>query len=236
MEGNVRTQGVAQGDEKERRYIGEEVRSLAATDDAESRKIAGYAAVFDVYADMGWYLEVIDRDAFVSSKRDACACLHNHLEHIVLGRVRNGTLALQTDDRGLYYVSTVPNTTAGNDLLELVRGGYVYQSSFGFTVKRQTWEEVDKSTLAGIVDSAVLDRLAYGGKVEIRRVMDVGELFDVSPVTFPAYIDTTVAQAYRSKQKAEKGDTQNIFQQLRIMDIDLRMKDMAVKMEREKQN
>jgi len=234
--GDVTGQERAQGTERERRYVGEEVRSLAPTGDAESRQIAGYAAVFDVYADMGWYLEAIDPNAFSASKKNECACLHNHVDHLVLGRAKNNTLELRTDSHGLYYISSVPNTTAGNDLLELIRGGYVYQSSFGFTVKRQIWEEVDKGTLAGIVDAAVLDRLAYGGKVEIRRIMEVGELFDVSPVTFPAYTDTTVAQAYRSRQKAEKGDTQKIFQQLRIMDMDLRMKAMAVEMEREKQN
>ena len=45
-----------------------------------------------------------------------------------------GTLSLKVDGRGLKYSFEAPNTTMGNDLLELVNNGVIDKSSFAFTV------------------------------------------------------------------------------------------------------
>ncbi len=39
------------------------------------------------------------------------------------------------------YEFEAPNTTLGNDLLEMVKRGDVYQSSFAFTVEAEDWQE-----------------------------------------------------------------------------------------------
>lgn len=215
----------------ERRYLAREVQAMG---EGESRNIGGYGAVFNVFTDMWWYLEVVDPGAFANADTEATACLHNHLDHLVVGRTKNGTLQLSTDTTGLLYDCDVAKTNVGNDLLELVRRQDVYQSSFGFTIKKQVWEEVDRATLVGSVSDAVLDKVSYGGRVEIRRIMEVGILYDVSPVTFPAYNDTTVAKksrdAWRAQLRASDPRGAEIAEKMRLMDYDLRLKGMRMRM------
>lgn len=183
----------------ERRYFRSDLEVRADGEIADNRMIDGYGAVFNSYTDMGWFIEVVDPGFFTDADFSQCACLHNHLEHLVLGRTKNNTLSVSVDMQGLKYTCNVAKTAAGNDLLELIRRGDVDQSSFAFTVRQVNWEEVDISLLAGKVDDAVLDRLAYAGKVDVRRLMRAGTIYDVSPVTFPAYADTAVAMSeYRS--------------------------------------
>jgi len=98
-----------------------------------------------------------------------------------LARTASGTLRLSEDANGLKYEFDAPNTTLGNDLLEMIRRGDVNQSSFGFTVDDDTWEERD-------------------GKM-IRTINKVKKLYDVSPVTYPAYHDATVAVRNLRQQK-----------------------------------
>lgn len=209
----------------ERRYLTHEVRM----DEGNGRLIEGYASVTDTYTDMGWYLEKIDRGAFEGANVEPCACLHNHLDHLVVGRVSNQTLTLSMDGKGLRYQCDVAKTTAGNDLLELVGRKDVYQSSFGFSVKRQVWEIVDREALKGAVAEDVLDRVSYGGKVETRTIMEVRTLYDVSPVTFPAYEDTTVAKRCRDEALGETRQLGKDFT-LRLLDDDLRLRQMAMRM------
>lgn len=85
-------------------------------------------------------------------------------------------MTLSVDDVGLKYEFDAPNTTAGNDLIENLRLGNIKQSSFGFSVASQKWDYAQKDT-----------------DPSIRTIMKVGRLYDVSPVTYPAYPETTVA-------------------------------------------
>jgi len=180
----------------ERRHLAGEVRAKPGEG---SRTIFGYAALFGVYADMGWYLEVVDRGAELGVKTNRAACLFNHRDEMVLGRTANGSLTIRFDEVGAYYENEVSKTTFGDDVLALVARGDVSQSSYGFTIARQSWEVVDRSLLTGKVADEVLDRLSSGGKIEVRRILQWGEFWDVSPVTFPAFEDTTVAKRGRAE-------------------------------------
>jgi Escherichia/Staphylococcus phage prohead protease len=89
----------------------------------------------------------------------------------VLGRVSNHTLRLREDGHGLRYEIDLPDTTAGRDLLELIRRGDIRSSSFAFKAVREKWRD-DKVGL-------------------LRELLDV-RLIDVSPVVTPAYQQTSV--------------------------------------------
>ncbi len=171
----------------ERRYFQSEARASKG-DDGEMR-IGGYGAIFNTYTNMGWYAEVVMPGFFDGIKDDRCACLLNHDQNIVLGRKKNDTLTLKIDAKGLDYNSKLPAHRA--DVYELVKDGYVYESSFAFTTLKTTWEEVDRSLLTGLLSEADLDQLSYGGKVSVRKLEKGRELFDVSPVTYAAYEGTT---------------------------------------------
>jgi HK97 family phage prohead protease len=141
--------------------------------DGESTpKITGYAAVFDVWADIGgWFREKIKPGAFTKTIKEAdVRALMNHNENYVLGRNKAGTLKLREDSKGLAVeIDPVPATWA-DDLLKSMRRGDVNQMSFGFTVNKS---EVDYE--------------------KDERILTDVTLFDVSVVTYPAY-PTTSAQ------------------------------------------
>lgn len=174
----------------ERRFFAAETRAAGEGE----RVIEGYAAIFGSYTSMGWYAEVIEPGFFDGMDMEETACLFNHDESQVLGRAKNGSLKMKADKKGLKYTSQLPDTTQGRDVYELVKGGYVDQSSFSFTVKKETWERVDRSELEGKLSEDDLKHLSYGGKVDVRRMQEGRKLYDVAPVTFPAYTDTSVAK------------------------------------------
>lgn len=160
----------------ERRTFARPVESRAVDDEQRATQLVGYGAVFGEETDIGgWWREVIEPGAFTESIKSAdVRCLFNHDPNQLLGRTKNNTLTLAEDVIGLRYESTPPDTVCGRDVLTLVSRGDVNQSSFAFTVKREAWEWP--------TDSAVLP---------LRRIKAV-ELYDVSPVTYPAYPTTTV--------------------------------------------
>lgn len=140
--------------------------------DQEHRRIIGHAAVFEQATDIaGLFNEKVSRDAFNDAIADQnIMALFNHDPNKVLGRTGNGTLKLSIDETGLRYEIDLPDTATGNEVLELVNRGDISKSSFGF---RTIEDSYDKET-------------------NTRTLLKV-ELFDVSPVTYPAYDGTDVA-------------------------------------------
>ncbi|HEV2324555.1 MAG TPA: HK97 family phage prohead protease [Terracidiphilus sp.] len=155
----------------ERRYLTHEFR---ISQQGEAPKIAGYAAVFDVPSEDMGFIEEIDPHAFdavLASKPDVCG-LWNHNDDVVLGRTTSGTLRLAIDARGLAYEIDPPDTQAAKDLLVLMRRGDVNKSSFGFITKRDQWTDNPDGSVT-------------------RRILEIEALLDVSPVTYPAFTQTS---------------------------------------------
>ena len=136
--------------------------------------IAGHAAVFNsLSVNLGGFREKIDPGAFKRTiKESDIRALFNHDANQVLGRNKAATLRLTEDEQGLAIEIDPPDTQAARDLTVLIERGDVSQMSFGFRTITDRWE-------------------TQGGE-QIRTLEEV-ELFDVSPVTFPAYPDTDVA-------------------------------------------
>lgn len=159
-------------DNKEIRVFDSE---MSMEGDEESRKVVGYAAVYNSDSEEMWgFKERIAPGAFDAALGDDVRALFNHDANMLLARTKSGTLKLSSDERGLKYEFEAPKTTAGNDLLEMLKRGDVSQSSFAFTVDEERWDEKT-------------------GQKPIRTIMKVKRLYDVSPVTYPAYPDTTAA-------------------------------------------
>ena len=134
----------------------------------EGRTVEGYASVFNSMSeDLGGFREIILPNAFSDVLDNDVRALYNHDSNYLLARTTSGTLELKEDDKGLYYRFEMPNTSYGNDMLELFRRGDLSQSSFGFTVEKDSWRMEDGQ--------------------HVRYIERVGSLFDVSPVVFPAY-------------------------------------------------
>ena len=137
-------------------------------------EIAGYAALFETPATIaGQFVEVIERGAFDDTLADDVRVLFNHDPSLLLGRTASGTASISVDHDGLRYRVTPPDTGPGRDVLALVARGDVDGSSFGFRVISDHWSP-------GVEP----------GDLPVRHVERVA-LLDVSPVTQPAYAETT---------------------------------------------
>lgn len=98
----------------------------------------------------------------------------NHDENHVLARTKSGTLDLESNRRGLLTKARVAPTTYAHDLRMSVERGDVDAMSYGFEAAEDAWDETDP----------LLAR---------RSVIDYRMLYDVSPVTFPAFRQTEAA-------------------------------------------
>lgn len=160
---------------------------LRLDDEKDKPKIAGYAAVFDTWADIGgWFRESIRKGAFAKTiKENDIRALVNHNEDYVLGRNKAKTLTLREDDKGLAVTIDPPDSIWARDLLASMRRGDINQMSFGFEVNKAE-NDYDKN----------------------ERVLTDVTLFDVSVVTFPAYPTTSaqVRTAFCRKAEVPKFD------------------------------
>lgn len=184
--------------------------TIEATQETESRTVTGYAAVFDSDSeDLGGFIERIERGAFKEAIQTSdVRALFNHDNNLILARTKSGTLKLYEDERGLKYEFEAPNTTAGNDLLEMIKRGDISQSSFGFTVDDDEW-----SSKEGIA---------------FRKIKKVKRLYDVSPVTFPAYPEASVAVRKLEELKQEELQRSVEKEQMNTTDINMKLIEAAL--------
>jgi uncharacterized protein len=175
----------------ETRYLELELR---AAEREKKPVIEGTAAVYDQEAVIGdWFREKIQRGAFdrvLSEKPDVIGA-PNHDWSVVLGRTSSGTLRLDATQRGLNYsIDVNPDDQEAMNLYQRIKRGDVFQSSFAFTVREEEWIYPEK-----------------GSKdLPMRVVKEVEKLFDVSPVTFPAYPQTSAGVRSRFGNSSGTGD------------------------------
>lgn len=134
--------------------------------------IEGHAAVFDKLSqDLGGFVEKVNSGAFNKTiKESDVRALYNHDENFVLGRNKSGTLDLSVDSSGLYYRINPPDTTYARDLMAVMERGDVSHSSFAFYTILDEWDTTEQN-------------------YPQRSLVEVS-LVDVSPVTYPAYLDS----------------------------------------------
>lgn len=157
----------------------------------EGRHISGKAISFDTESNDIGFIEILHRGCITQDLIDSSniVFLYNHDYNQVIARANKGkgTLNIDLRDDGVYFDLDVPQTTMGNDLLENIRLGNITQCSFGF---RYANEE------GAYKDEKIND-------VWYRNVYKIGELFDLSAVTYPAYDDTYVNARMQERSKME---------------------------------
>ncbi|KAF0097826.1 MAG: phage protease [Rhodospirillaceae bacterium] len=140
--------------------------------------LEGHAAIFNSLSeDLGGFREQILPGAFAEAiEKDDVRALFNHDSNFVLGRNVSGTLRLSENVRGLAFEIDLPETPTIRDLVAApIERGDISQMSFGFSVRPggQDWAKNDEG--------------------QVIRSLKKVRLYDVSPVTFPAYRATDVA-------------------------------------------
>lgn len=175
----------------ERRFISGVQLRADLVEGNPARVVSGYASMFNQRT-MLWpgVYEEISTGFFDDVMGDDVRALKNHDPNLLLARTKSGTLRISADDKGLKYEYDSPDTSVARDLLVSIDRGDLDQSSFGF------WPDYEAMEVSTLSDGSTL----------IRQKRAV-RLYDVSPVTFPAYEGTSVRsidQAKATKEALEK--------------------------------
>ncbi len=166
----------------ERILFSSEIRAVNA---AGKNRILGFIPYDSLSKNLGGFKEKIKRGAFANALKRSTRILglFNHDHAKPLCNSEAGTLRLDDGPDGLSVEMQLdPSISFHKDAWASVARGDIAGMSFGFTVAKDQWEP-----------SNTPDKT-------IRTILEIGELFEVSPVTFPAYPATT-AQA-RSRDKS----------------------------------
>lgn len=162
--------------------------------------VEGYAAVFDQEAAIaGIFREVIRPGAFRNAitRGDDVAFLINH-SGLPLARSTSRTLKLSEDAQGLRVSTTLDGTDPDvRRIVPKMKRGDLSKMSFAFSMEGGT------------------QRWASSGDVELREILEVGNLSDVSIVTYPAYEGTSIAMRSRDAAKAEAEKTKKEAEEAR---------------------
>lgn len=163
------------GRENTRFFLPAEFCEMRLKTEGEKNTLEGYAAVFDQWTQIGsekWgFREVIRAGAFKTTIREAdIRGLFNHDANLVLARNRAGTLRLLEDSRGLHYEMDLGRQSYAIDLRESIERKEITGNSFSWETIKDSWDNSQNE----------------------RQLLEC-RLFDVGPVTFPAYEQTSLS-------------------------------------------
>ncbi|WP_281681837.1 HK97 family phage prohead protease [Zunongwangia profunda] len=181
----------------ERRYFFTPVTvEKRAEENAEQElyTIEGYAAVFNKRADLFWFEEEILPGAFDEVLNDDVRCLFNHNPNYILARSVDGkgTLTLSVDSKGLKYSYVTPKRGYAIDLQDAIETGDVSQSSFAFRASEVIWKDAQNDD-----------------EKDLRQIKKIAQIYDVSPVTYPAYHDAEVGKRSYDQHKEQRKKDEN---------------------------
>ena len=156
-----------------------EIRSIARAFTTNGRTVSGYAIRFNEDSAFMGFTERISPSALPASMLENADIFayFNHDWSKVLARTPN-SLKLDLRDDGLYYEFEAPNTQDGNDLLEHIKRGEMYGTSFAFSLPEdgsgEVWTKQEDGTY-------------------LREIVMFDALYEISPVYTPAYPTTSVS-------------------------------------------
>lgn len=176
---------------------------IRSANDSEARlHFTGRAVVYDSLSeDFGGWQEVIRPGAATRTlqRNPDVRLLLNHDANMLLGRTASGTLRLTEDDEGVLVDADMADVSYARDLAVLIERGDLNQMSFGFWITNDSWS---------------------GSLHEVREFdLDGG---DVSPVTFPAYAETSAElRSLARKRLDEERGRPLALDQHRVRELEL---------------
>lgn len=154
------------------------------TRDDGTVKLNGLGIVFNSWSvDLGGFREMIEPDAVRGIDFAGVVCLFNHRDDNILGRSPD-TMEVRIVESGVRYIVDMPDSPTGQNVRVAVQRKDVRGSSFGFTVDKDEW-------------------MKRTDGVWERRIKQFKRIYDLSPVVFPAYPDTTVAMRSLGEMAAQ---------------------------------
>ena len=142
--------------------------------------IEGRAIVFDQPTNIGLFTEIIDRNALKETDlRDVRFLVNHNTDMIPLARSRrnneNSTMQMVVGEEGMDIRANLDteNNADARALYSATKRGDISGMSFMMTVRGEEWDFTDEEH-------------------PTRRITDIGKVFEVSAVTFPAYEQTSL--------------------------------------------
>ena len=197
---------------KEIRAFDFEVR--AEQNEEHGNFITGQPIVYNEPTDLGWYREIIADGALNEADlRDVRFLVNHNTDMIPLARSRNN------NTNSTMQLSVVPgkgmeirvdldteNNTEARNLYSAVSRGDISGMSFMFTTDADEWEDIDSD-------------------YPTRTITQIGKVFEVSAVTFPAYEATSIAarglsdalEGAKTSLESAKADHEAIEQRKRLI-------------------
>ena len=153
--------------------------------ESDSFIVEGYASTFEEYTifdfgDEEWR-EKIEPEAFKEADLSDVVFLRDHAGQ-VFARTKNNTIALMSDDKGLFSRTDLSSTSAARGMYEDIEAGLYSQMSFAFTVAEQRFEEA----------------MEDGKRIYTRVISRIKKVYDISAVAFPANPTTDIGISTRS--------------------------------------
>lgn len=179
-----------------------EIRSIARAFTTNGRTVSGYAIRFNEDSAFMGFTERISPSALPASMLENADIFayFNHDWSKVLARTPN-SLKLDLRNDGLYYEFEAPNTQDGNDLLEHIKRGEMYGTSFAFSLPEdgsgEVWTKQEDGTY-------------------LREIVMFDALYEISPVYTPAYPTTSVSA--RCLEHVRKLEEQNMNEEDKLKD------------------
>lgn len=171
--------------------------------------ITGRPIVYNSKTDMGWFDEIIDRGALDETDlRDVRFLVNHNTDMVPLARSRNNnansTMQMSVDANGMSIrvnLDTENNSDAKN-LYSAVSRGDIDGMSFMFSIDEETWDNLESEH-------------------PTRHIVRIGQVLEVSAVTFPAYEETEISARDKEALDSAKGALDNARSQSLDSDIEL---------------
>ena len=183
-------------------------------DDTLPLKFGGEAAIIGVRANLGYFEEEIASGAFdeaLAADDVDIRVLFNHRDSEILGRTKAMTARVFVNASGNLEYEWTPDyeNPLHMQVARSIMRGDITQSSFQFTIRAQEWVE---------------DKIYAGGY--LRRITKIERLYDVAPVTFPAYEEATAQARSQAiddfkaeKEKLQQNEMQRCLDLLHVVKI-----------------
>lgn len=172
-----------------KKEIREYAFEIRAEQDEKNGILTGRPIVYDAMTDLGWFDEVIEKDALIGTDlRDVRFLVNHNTSMIPLARSRNNnansTMRLLVDDEGLSIrvALDIENNSESRSLYSAVERGDISGMSFMFWVDDEEWQDLESEH-------------------PTRRIKKIASVVEVSAVTFPAYEATSISA--RDKEALE---------------------------------
>jgi len=161
----------------ERRIISFAGAMRALTGEDGAMIIEGYPIIYEVYAPLWGFREIIRKGAATEALKNADELvLWDHESSQPMARRSAGTLEAIEDEKGVFIRADVSKTIWGRNGYEAIQNEIINRMSFAFDVEEDKW------SWEGEDDS----------RIETREILSFANLYDYSPVSYPAYKETVV--------------------------------------------